>query len=60
MVSLVVVAFVVVLVVGGKLGFGVDVVALIGVVVSGCFVFGAGLVTLFSSPLPVSMRINIY
>ena len=60
MVSVVVVAFVVVLVVGGKLDFGPDVVALIVVVVSGCFVVGAGLVTLFSGPLPVSMRTNTY
>ena len=52
MVSLVVVAFVVVLIGGGELGFVPDVVALIVVLVSGCVVVGAGLVTWFSSPLP--------
>lgn len=58
MVSVVVVSSVVVLVVGGKLGLGLGVVGSIVVVVSGCFVVGAGLVTVFSSSLSVSVRIQ--
>lgn len=55
MVSVVVVSSVVV---GGKLGLGLGVVGSVVVVVSGCFVVGAGLVTVFSSSLLVSMRIH--